>query len=257
MRLTVLGGSAAGPNTGAGCSSYLVESGVGGLVLDLGPGTLPELRRHADFRSLDGIVISHMHLDHILDLAALRFALAYSPIRPSRLLPLWLPPGGRDQLNRLARAFADDGAESAFFSSVFEVREFDPGNRLVLHDVVITFTPTVHYIPCWAIRLSPENGRDLGYTADTGPAAPLAPFFHGVEVLISEATLAEPSDEPPDRRGHLTAVEAGELAQRAGAATLVLSHIWEELGFERLQSDAASRFGGRLVVAHPGTVVGW
>ena len=121
MRLTVLGGSAAGVNTGQGCSGYLLETGETTLVLDLGPGTLPELRRHTDFRTLAGVVISHLHLDHVLDLLAFRFLLAYNPIRPPEKLPLWLPPNGRDFLRRAAAAFAQPGQEHDFFSGVFDI----------------------------------------------------------------------------------------------------------------------------------------
>jgi ribonuclease BN (tRNA processing enzyme) len=255
--MTVLGGSAAGPNTGAGCAGYLVDAGHTRLVLDLGPGTLPELRRHTDFRTLDGIVISHMHLDHILDLAALRFALAYNPIKPRGPLPLWLPPDGCAQLGRLALAFADEGEDADFFSSVFDVCEYDPDRSLTIGDVSLAFAPTIHYVPCWAMRLTTQDDRDLGYTADTGPAAPLASFFAGVDVLISEATLSAPDADPPELRGHLTAAEAASLANEANAERLVLSHIWEELGFDRLRAEAAAVFGGQLVVAHPGTSVEW
>ena len=68
MELTILGGSAAGPNPGQGCSGYLVESGTTHVVIDLGSGTFPELRRHVDYRLLDGVVLSHGHLDHFLDI---------------------------------------------------------------------------------------------------------------------------------------------------------------------------------------------
>jgi ribonuclease BN (tRNA processing enzyme) len=257
VKMTVLGGSAAGPNTGAGCSGYLIDSGNTRLILDLGPGTLPELRRHTDFRTLDGIVLSHLHLDHMLDLAALRFALAYNPVKPPASVPLWLPPQGSAKLDHLARAFADEGAEADFFSSVFQVDEFDPDRGIAIGDVSISFSPTVHYVPCWAMLLALPDDATLGYTADTGPAAPLSSFFAGVDVLISEATLAEPGDGPADLRGHLTAIEAASLAKHAGARTLILSHLWEELGFERAREAAAAVFTGNLVVAHPGTVVEW
>ncbi len=112
MRLTVLGGSAAGPNVGQGCSGYLLDVGSTRLVLDLGPGTLPELRRFADFRTLAGLVVSHLHVDHVLDLVALRFALAYNPVRPPGRLPLWLPPGGQDFLGGVAAALAEPSSPS-------------------------------------------------------------------------------------------------------------------------------------------------
>jgi ribonuclease BN (tRNA processing enzyme) len=94
MRLTILGGSGASPNPGMGCAGLLVETGDTRLVLDLGPGTLQELRKHTDFRALDAVVISHMHVDHVLDLLALRHALAYNPVPAPGPIPVWLPPGG-------------------------------------------------------------------------------------------------------------------------------------------------------------------
>src|SRR5215216_3648310 len=106
MELTILGGSAAGPNPGQGCSGYLVGSGMTRVVLDLGSGTFPELRRHVDYRLLDGVVLSHWHLDHFLDILALRYALEYNPVPANRRLPLWLPPGGLELLHRLAQAVA-------------------------------------------------------------------------------------------------------------------------------------------------------
>src|SRR5688572_16660814 len=145
MELTVLGGSAAGPNPGQGCSGYLVQSGPTRVVLDLGPGTLPELRKHADFRAIDGIVISHLHVDHWLDLLALRFALAYNPVPPQGPIPLWLPPGGPELLIRLAGAIADSAQASAYFS-VFDVQEYDPSDELRIGNLGLRFQPTVHFV---------------------------------------------------------------------------------------------------------------
>ena len=256
MKLTVLGGAAAGSNTGQGGSGYLVQTGETRIVLDFGPGVLPELRRHADFRTLSAIVISHVHLDHTLDLGALRFALAYNPIKAPARIPLWLPPGGLAFLDRFAAAFAEDGKEADFFPSVFDPVEYDP-KTIEIGDLRVTFRPTVHYLPCWAMRVGDGAGHDLGYTADTGPAADLAPFFAGVKVLLSEGANAEPGPEPRATRGHLTFAEAGDLARAAGAETLVLTHLWEERGIAAARDAAAAAFGGRVEVARPGLALAW
>jgi ribonuclease BN (tRNA processing enzyme) len=256
VKVTVLGGSAAGVNTGAGSSGYLVETDRARIVLDLGSGTLPELRRHTDFRSLDAIVISHMHLDHVLDLAALRFALSYNPVPAIERTPLWLPPHGFETLLRLASAFTSDDPVD-FFADVFDARIYDPSGLLEINDVTIRFQPTVHYIPCWAMRLETSQGASLGYTADTGPASPLAPFFDGVDALIAEGTNLEPGDEPFLSRGHLTSAEAGTLAEEVGAETLILTHLWEENGFESYRKAAASTFSRQLIVAGPGVEHEW
>lgn len=256
MRLTVLGGSAAGPNPGQGCSGYLVEAGSTQVVMDLGSGTFPELRRHVDFRVIDAIILSHLHLDHTLDILALRYALAYNPVPPARPLPLWLPPGGLDFLDRLATALADPPHRSRYFS-VFDAREYDPAVGLSVEDVQFRFQHTVHYVPCWAIRVSSGDGGDLIYTADTGPAADLASFSRGSSVMIAEGAARATSEEPFASRGHLTPGEAGSLAREAEVKVLVLSHMWSENDPDSGIQEAEIAFGGRVILATPGFRLSW
>jgi ribonuclease BN (tRNA processing enzyme) len=255
VRLTILGGSAASPNTGMGCSGMLLDSGQTRLVLDLGLGTLPELRKHADFRTLDAVIISHMHVDHVLDLLALRHALAYNPIGPPAPVPVWLPPGGADFLADTTARF-DACDEPGRFAATVVVAEYDPSQPLVIGDLVLTFAPAVHYIPAWAMRVH-GGGADLGYTGDTGPTADLAGFFAGVGVLVAEATLLEPGNAPIAERGSLTAAEAGELAAVAGAETLILTHMWEERDFAACRRHAGTAFAGRIMLASPGLTLSW
>jgi ribonuclease BN (tRNA processing enzyme) len=256
MRLTILGGSAASPNTGMGCSGLLVQNGETRIVLDLGPGTLPELRKHADFRTLDAVIISHMHVDHVLDLLALRHALAYNPISAPAPVPVWLPPGGAAFLAEATAPF-DACDEPGRFAATVDVAEYDPAQPLIIGDLVLTFAPSVHYIPAWAMRVHGDGATDLGYTGDTGPTADLAEFFAGVGVLVAEATLLEPGNAPIAERGSLTAAEAGELAAAAGAKTLILTHMWEERDFAACRKQAGTAFAGRIMLASPGLTLSW
>jgi ribonuclease BN (tRNA processing enzyme) len=248
--LTVLGGSAAGGNPGQGCSGYLVESGDTRLVLDLGSATLPELRLHANPADLDGIVISHLHLDHVLDLLALRYHLAYDPDRSGRTVPLFLPPGGLAFFDRLAAALDDDGEGESYFSQ-FDMSEYDPGHRLDIGGLTLSFAPTIHYVPCWAIRVE-DGATSIVYTADTGPAAELDSFASGAAILIAEAAAIDTSSEPWESRGHLSAEEAGHLAAAAGVDMLVLAHYWSQQGSELLLARAAAHFSGPIEIARPG-----
>jgi ribonuclease BN (tRNA processing enzyme) len=255
MRLTVLGGSAASPNTGAGCAGFLAQRGDTSIVLDMGPGTLQELRRHADFRALSAVIISHMHVDHMLDLIALRHALAYNPVSPPGPVPVWLPPGGAAMLAQVT-APLDLCDDPGTFTSTVTVREYDPVQPLRIGDLKVHFQRTVHVVPAWAMRVSAPEG-DLGYTADGGPVSAWDDLLRGVRVLIAEATLLEPGERPIAQRGSLTATEAGELAQRCGAETLLLAHLWEELGFDVARAQAASAFAGEIMLARPGLTLSW
>jgi ribonuclease BN (tRNA processing enzyme) len=256
MQLTILGGSAAGPNPGQGCSGYLVESGTTRVVIDLGSGTFPELRRHVDYRLIDGVVLSHGHLDHFLDILALRYALAYNPVVAYRRLPLWLPPGGLELLYRLAQAVTAD-SDTEEFLAVFDAKLYDPDALLAIGELQLRFHPTVHYDPCWAVRISNGVDGDLFYTADTGPAANLAAAANGSRVLVAEGTERENSRELFESRGHMTPAEAGALARDAGVKVLVLSHLWVEDDPFRAVSEATRMFGGAVELATPGLRMGW
>ena len=238
------------------CAGFLVQTGNTRLVLDLGPGTLQELRRHTDFRTLDVVIVSHMHLDHVLDLLTLRHALAYNPIRAWKPIPVWLPLGGIVFLARATAPF-DECDEPGRFAATVRLAEYDPAQALAIGDTSVTFAPAVHDIPAWAMRIHAPGAADLGYTGDTGPAAQLADFVAGVGVLVAEATLLEPGEAPAKERGSLTAAEAGVFATAAGADTLVLTHLWEEFDRAAYRQRARGEFAGRIELASPGLTLSW
>jgi ribonuclease BN (tRNA processing enzyme) len=254
MKITILGGGAAGGNTGTGCSGYLMQFAGTTVVFDLGPGTFAELRKHCDFRMVDGIVITHWHLDHFLDLAAFRFAAAYSPQPLERRIPLYLPPDTSSLLKRFGSALSYDESADRFFDEWFALVEFDPSKALRIKDLNLEFHPTRHFVPCWAARVSDTEGKSAGYTADTGPGAELEDFFMGVGLLIAEATELQRDPEVVDI-GHMTSAEAGTLATNCKADTLVLTHMWEEHGFDNHLKRAGETFGGKVLLARPGLQV--
>lgn len=256
IELTCLGGAAAWPNPGQGCSSYLVRAGDTTLLLDAGPNTLLELRRHVDVTEIDAILISHCHADHILDLVPYRYGLVYGPMKPDKRIPLWLPPGGATVLDNLASAFGGQGEKmDDFWTRVFTLNEYIPENGLDIGSVLITFARTVHAAVCYAMRLETDDGATLAYTADTGTIESVLDLARGSDILISEATMPENTKKPGRASGHLKPSEAGMLANEAGVKTLVLSHLWSERSAAEVLEAAGRSFTGRTVIAKPGLAV--
>ena len=257
--LTILGGSSAGVGTGEGCSSYLVTiDDETNVVLDIGPDTLLELRKHADYRTLDGIVISHLHLDHVLDLFALKFMLSYNPVKAPGKIPLFLPPGGLEFMAKAAELFltSQDNLDT-YFTDVYEMEEYNPTTSLKIGKATITFAPTVHLVPCWAIRVQPPAGGDCVYTADAGSDSDLDTFARDAKVIAADSAAAPNAPEAVKRGVHMDAVAAGQLAQRAATSQLVLTHQWEELLPHQNAAIAADYFRGTIIVASPGVEVTW
>jgi ribonuclease BN (tRNA processing enzyme) len=222
MRLTVLGRSPARPNPGEACAGYLVEDGGARLLLDIGPGIVAQLllRHHPD--ELSGVIISHMHADHMLDLVTLRYVYPWRRLDPSERLEIILPPGSADQLLDLAR-----GVGSArHFEDAFRLREHDGTTHLRVGAMEVTPVATQHYIPCFGFRIE-SGGRRFAYTADTAPCEALDDLADRADLLLAEATLRSLDEDaqPPEPRGHLLPAEAAEAARRGGTQKLVLTHL--------------------------------
>jgi len=259
MELTILGGSAATPNGGDASAGYLVSSGATAILIDCGSGVVSKLRDRCDPRTLSGVVISHLHSDHTLDLIALRYGLQYAPPGPGEAIPLHLPPDGTAFLTRLGAIFALGNENPAgFWDGVLAPHEYSDhlasGEPLLIGGLSLSFAPMVHYIPVWAIRIEEiSTGRVLTYSADTGPAAPLAAFAADSDLLLCEATLLRQAPGTDlATTGHLTASEAGTIATEARAGRLVLTHLWAELGFDRYLADAQTAFAGPVDLARSG-----
>jgi ribonuclease BN (tRNA processing enzyme) len=248
LRLTVIGSSSAAPRPGRACSSYLIRSAGAAVVLDLGNGALGKLQLAIDYRQLDAVVVSHLHADHFLDVIPLRFALKRrSPLRDGRLA-LWLPPGGTETLHQLCSILtSSDGA--AFLDEVFFVREYDPAGRLRIGDARLTFAPSRHYIPAYAVRAECD-GASLVYSADTAPCESVVELARDASLFLCEATLGLEDEEEP--RGHSSACEAGEMAQSAGVERLVLTHYSAADSADALVAAARGRFQGPVLAADDG-----
>lgn len=253
LTLTVLGGSAAWPNPGQGCSAYLVQNGTTSVLLDCGPNTLLELRKHVDYSSLDAIVISHCHSDHILDLVPYRYGLVYGPRENNHAIPVWLPPNGHARLNLLGDAFSGQGEPHAsFWEPPFAMHEYDPSKELSIGSLRISFARTQHFIECFAMRVTNSDDRTIFYSSDTGSAQPLLELVQGSDVVIAEATLAQEDERPEAERGHMTPADAGRLGAVAAAHTLIVTHLWSERPDNVVERKVAEHFTGQVLIAKPG-----
>lgn len=248
MRLTVLGRSTATPNPGEACSGHLIESRQTRVLVDIGPGVVAQLLTRMQPADLTALVISHMHPDHMLDLVTLRYAFPWVNPPPDRLV-VFTPPGSTDQLLDLARGAGDP----RFFETTFDIREHDGAGELTFRELRLQPVETQHYVPTWGFRMTDGDGT-LAYSADSGPCDALLELARDADLFLCEAALQSPEDDPqPERRGHLTAAEAGGAARDAGARRLVLTHLQVADGeVDGPERAAAEAFGGpaEVAVAH-------
>jgi ribonuclease BN (tRNA processing enzyme) len=225
-----------------------VQTGEAAILLDLGCGALGKLQLTTSFSELDAIVVSHMHADHFFDLVPLRYGLKYGEKPLAQRLPLWLPPGGRETLESLRRVIGrDDNLD--FFEGVFAIREYGAAEPVTIRGVRLRFCATRHYVEAFSIRAD-FDGRSLAYSADTAPSEAVAEHARDSALFLCEASLGLGMEE--GERGHLSASEAGEMARRANAGRLVLTHYPAAARPAELIEAARERFAGPVECAVDG-----
>jgi ribonuclease BN (tRNA processing enzyme) len=248
VRITVLGKSPAWQDADGACSGYLVEDGDVRLLVDCGSGVFAKLRTALDYATVDAVLITHLHADHLLDLIPFGTALTFSPRERSACPRLLLPPGGTAVLDAITAALHQPG----LLAGAFAVAEYDPAQTVTIGPLRIAFAPVPHYIPANALDVRSGAGGRFTFGADHRPTTALDDFARATDLLLLEATLAEP--EPDGVRGHMTAAEAGVVAAGCAARRLVLTHISDELDPAWALAEAARAYDGPIEVARHGAV---
>lgn len=242
MQLTVLGGCGAWPTAAQACSGYVLEHDGFRLLIDPGYATLPRLLEHAAADEIDAVLISHGHPDHCADLNPLLRARALSD-DPPPALPVYAAHGALDAVLALDRPGMLGGA--------YTLHEFPPGDRFDVGPFVSATWLLPHFVPNAGLRLSTEDAV-FAFTGDTGPSPDIPRLAEGADLLLSEATYVHqvPAADAPYL---LTARLAGQYADQAGAARLMLTHLWPGTDPHAAEDAAAEAFGGSISVGTPGT----
>ena len=240
--MTVLGCHAGMPAAGRASSGYLVTTGKCRILLDCGPGVATALSAAGGVAGLDAIFLSHLHPDHCHDLLPIGTSLR-RVARP-RPVPLAGPEGTVALLERMGRLY---GLGSPYR---FEVNEYRPGDTFVVGDCALEVYGLRHVVPNCGLRID-HGERSLAYTGDTGRTEELTRLARGVDLLLAEATLARPENGD---YGHLSALDAAEVARDAGAGRLVLTHLGstDPAWVAARLAEARGVFGGPVELAEPG-----
>lgn len=240
MRLTVLGSSASYAGAGQACAGHLVEHEGTRVLMDCGNGVLANLARVSDPLLLDAVFITHGHVDHFADVYALQALLRYAPQGPAERMPLYLPVG---LFERMGAILSERGR--AELDEAFLVHVLNPSATYRIGNLQVQSLPVDHGDAAFALRVE-GGGATLCYTSDTAPGDAVLRAARGCDMLLAEATMPEPY---VDRAPHMSARQAGEIAREAGAASLVLVHIWPTNDRSVVSDEAARAYGGPVTVA--------
>lgn len=258
-------------------------------LIDCGDGCTEKLGQ-AGFQppAVDTVFLSHLHMDHIGGLQGfigLRWMLnARTP------LTIYGPPGTDELVKGILLSmvpservgFGIPGAVGKPADDSIKVVILNSGEQLEHQGVQVETVQNSHFdAPEGAPQVTSTmslsfkfslDGYTIGMTGDTGVSDAVTKLLTGSDMIISEVidlknVVAEITSEhsPVPKKfqpglvahitaHHLTTDEAGELAESAGAKTLVYTHlsVTEPVDdvAERLIAETKTKFSGEVMVAH-------
>ena len=262
MKLTIIGmaGSYAGPASPA--SSYLVQATDGdgrqwSIVLDIGSGAFGALQGYIDPFDVDAIALTHLHPDHCSDLSGYYVYYKYHPELGTEFsdrgsIPIFAPTDAGD---RFCRAYGLADGET--MEGQFAHHRWECSAHVEVGPFQIQAITVNHPVEAYGFRVTGPSSVDptkrvvLAYSGDTDECDGLDQIAAGADLFLCEAAFVEGRDDAIADM-HLTGLRAGQVATRAGAKELVLTHIpaWNDPAVS--EAEARSAYAGPLSVAASG-----
>ncbi|MFN3970405.1 MAG: MBL fold metallo-hydrolase [Gemmobacter sp.] len=243
-RLVLLGvkGGPAIRARGAMPTSTLLDLAGQRIVIDCGLGVTKALvEAGADLRTIDHVVITHLHSDHVLELGPLLHTAWTTGL--ARPVAVWGPPGIGDYLQGFLASMAydctirvhDEGRVP--LAQLIDLHVLDEGPVMAVPGLAMRALRVPHppLEQCFALRF--DARVSVTFSGDTAYFPPLAEFAAGSALLVHEAMLPEGIEAVIAKTGlgdklrrhlnasHSTVEEAARIARAAGVGRLVLNHL--------------------------------
>lgn len=254
--LEVLGANATAPTRHGASSAYLINGETGYILVDAGPGSLMAYTARHQLADLRGIVVTHLHADHSLDLMAWAYRWTFPTVRPA--IPLYIPVGQRHRLEEFDDLFGIPTLPTMVnpITGNFTIAELpmDATTEFEIDGISFTSYEARHAVPSAALRFT-RDGKSITFSSDTGDCEGLRRAAQDTDLFISEATYLDPDPRAMAEHGHLTPALAGEIAREAGARNLVITHLANPDDGEESQRRAEKTFDAPVEVAVVGLKV--
>ncbi len=246
LSLHFIGTGTIAPHPERSCSSILVRYLHQNILIDAGAGTLRRLALEGfNPHEIDLLFVTHYHPDHVGDIVPLIFSIRNTREMAieRKSLKIFGPPGLYRFLHGMQRAYGGWMQKAAEEVRFYEIKRSEiefPGFRLSWQHVV-------HNQESIALRFD-FGGYSIAYSGDSGYCQSLVKVCHQADLAIIECSHADENAV----KGHLSPSLAAQVAQKANAKRLVLTHFYPDV----LQSDfiniARKYFSGEIVAAYDG-----
>ncbi|MBI1934954.1 ribonuclease Z [Candidatus Woesearchaeota archaeon] len=282
MQLTFLGTSSMVPTKERNQTAVFLSYGSEGILFDCGEGTQRQLKiAGISLTKVTKVLISHWHGDHVLGLPGLMQTL--SSTEYEKTLEIYGPTGTKKRMEKMFEAFVFDKrlnfkvievkSGKFFENNDFEIESYPlehgietlgfrfvekPKRRIDIKKIKkfgIPEGPLLgelqrdNSITHNGKKINPddvtyiEEGKIIAYVTDTLLCDGCYKAAQDSDVLIAEATYSSKLTDKSEEYGHMTAKQAGQLANKANAKQLVLMHFSARYkNTQEIEEDARNVF---------------
>lgn len=246
MKIEVMGTVSPMTTSKHNCPGFLVISDQNKVMLDCGSGATRFLEGNLEKLKNFSAILTHLHWDHFNDIFNIQYG-AFSYHNQKRLeypVHIYLPSTPENRYKCVVE-------EKDAFA---EYQTIDEESQIIIGDMDISFCKTDHPLETYAVKVQ-EGNRSIVYTSDTSFSAAerIAEFAKDTDLLICESSLLKEHGFP-EINSHLTAQQAGIIAQKANARALMLTHFWHEESIEKYVKEAKEVFSN-VLAAQEGQVI--
>lgn len=234
FKINILGYCGAFATPGGATCGVLVTTSEGTFLLDCGGGVLSRFFAHADLTDqFQGVILSHLHFDHVGDLGSLYYAINYA-----------LRIGKRTTQPHIYGPATPEPMWSVLQYPRCHMHTLQEGMSFQIAGATVTMKAMHHPVECYAFRVE-KDGKCFAYYTDTSYDADHTEFLRNVDLLICEATVTEGSLHTTGL-GHISDIEAGQMAENSHAKKLCLYHLPSDGDFSAMRARTASVYHGEV-----------
>ena len=211
------------------------------LLFDCGAGATGRLHDRHQFDRVDGVLISHLHTDHVAGLLDLLLHTVLT--HRTRPLTILSPPG----LGPILRAVTAAGGTVKDPGSCYDLRLIESDRpEVTIGGWTVRGIALDHTVPNLGY-LARRDGLSILYTGDT--REPSGVHEVTADYLIHESTFSEADRALAHDFGHSTAAQAATAALASKARRLFLTHLGDAVGLEAdVAREARGTFPDSVVV---------
>lgn len=250
-KVVVLGTAAAVTDGTRDNVSLVFSAGEFTLLLECGGSAAHKLAKIGiPYETLEHILITHIHVDHLYGLPGLLVSMKYRDLTRTTPLRLYCPQRSQPTIRGLLDVFGMR-EKSNFPLQICGIPSAENALLLENEQVVVTTTPVDHApdVPTLAVRIhSRVSGKTLVYSSDTTLSERLIRLAQQADLFFHECAglTGQPIPEI-----HSTARQVGEVARRSHAQKVVLLHLNTLLRNEpaALVAEVKQEFAGEVRVA--------